>query len=55
MWLEMQESNIVDLLVFPDARLENRESRIDTLADQLSSLTFLLKTGKIAAVPSNST
>lgn len=42
-WRKEQKAKNVKLLVCPDAKMPNVDSRIDTLAEQLSSLTLLLK------------
>lgn len=45
-WLGNQEEKDMKLLVRPDARVQNMEAKIDTLADQMSSLTLLMKKGQ---------
>lgn len=44
--LEEQERNDITLLVRPDSRVQNRESKIDILADKLSNLTLIVKKGR---------
>lgn len=43
--LEKQQATDKKLLVRPDAHVQNMESKIDTLAEQLSGLTLLMKKG----------
>lgn len=54
-WLEKQETKDVKLLFCSNVRVQIMETKIDTSADLLSSLTFLLKKGQSAAVSAAST
>lgn len=53
-WLQKQETKDVKLLVRPEARVENMKTRIDSLADQLSSLNLLFKKGQPVSAPTES-